>query len=281
LFSWGLGSNSKDPGLTSPLSLLFPGSTIVFLQKGLPVFAQAKEAVATATDLQAGKIEEKAISEELLHVAEDLPEKPVEVVFYHTHNAETYVSLDGKGKVEGKNGGVSLAAAEMIKVLEEKDGRCVHDLTIHDYPDYDVSYINSEVTAKRLVEEYPDHKAIIDVHRDAGLERKEVVKVGEEASAKLLLIIGTGERLSNPHWRENYAFAQKIAQKMREDYPGVLKEVRLRPGRYNQHLSPRAVLVEVGSEKNTLDEALVAARCFSSALAAVLLEDAEQANSSD
>lgn len=281
LFSWGLGSNDEDSRFISNISLFFSGKTVVILQKGLPVFAQSKEAVTTIDEkLSTSEFVEKPISEELLYPAENLSEKPVEVVFYHTHNAETYVPLEGKAKVEGKTGGVGLVADEMINILEEKKFKCVHDLTIHDYPDFDVSYINSKVTAEKLIKEHPDHKAILDVHRDAGFEKKEVVKIGEETSSKILLIIGTGERSSNPHWRENYAFAQKIAQKMREDYPGVLKEVRLRPGRYNQHLSPRAILVEVGSEKNTLNEALVAARCFSSSLAAVLLEEAGQADSS-
>jgi stage II sporulation protein P len=249
-------------------------SPLALLQRGLPMFTGEKEALAVSSGGVSEDIGEKPISEDFFFgMVRGEEEKPVKVAFYHTHNAETYIPLDKKSKVEGRNGGVSLVAEEMVRVLEEQGIRTIHDLTLHDYPDFARSYIKSEVTATRLINNCPNLKALIDVHRDAGLEKKQVANVDGKDVAKILIIVGTGERLANPHWRENYAFAQAVAHKLEERFPGVLKEVRLMPGRYNQHLFSRALLVEVGSEKNTLEEALGAARCFALALAEVLHEE--------
>jgi stage II sporulation protein P len=204
----------------------------------------------------------------------DLSKLPVLVAIYYTHNAETYVPYQGKAKVEGENGGVTVAGNEMVKILAQARIRAVQDLTIHDYPDYPTSYIKSEPTAKRLAEENPELKVLLDVHRDAGLPAKETVSVGGQDSARIMIVVGNDNNLPYPHWewQENYAFAQKVARGLEERYPGVLKQVRLKDGRYNQHISPGAILVEVGSEKNTLDEVLVASRCFATVLAGVIGE---------
>ena len=204
----------------------------------------------------------------------DLSGQPVLVAIYHTHNAETYIPWQGQSKVEGQNGGVSMVGNEMVKVLAEEGINSVHDLTIHDYPNFPLSYIKSLPTATRLVQQNPSLKALLDVHRDAGLPFKETVKVGGEDSARIIIVIGNGQRgLPDPNWRENYAFAQEVGNRLQEMYPGVLKQVRLMEGRYNQHVFPHAILVEVGSDQNTLDEALVAGRCFARALAAVIKEE--------
>ncbi len=168
---------------------------------------------------------------------------------------------------------VSLVAEEMVRVLEEQGIRAIHDLTLHDYPDFARSYIKSEVTGARLVKDYPTLKALIDVHRDAGLERKQVASVDGKSVAVILIIVGTGERFPNPTGERTTLCPEGCPQALKQKFPGVLKEVRLMPGRYNQHLFPHAFLVEVGSEKNTFEEALGAARCFALALGEVLLEE--------
>lgn len=240
------------------------------LEKGLPrSIACERAAVAAVT----GPLEEPP--ERGLHQEEIVQEdRPCEVAIYHTHNAETYIPLHGKSKVDGKNGAVGMIGDEIASCLEKEGIKVVHDLTIHDYPDFPTSYIKSEATARRLVDENPELKVLMDIHRDAGIPKKETVLVDGEESARIMMVVGNGQRLSNPHWQENYAFARRIANLLEEKYPGIVKGVRLKDGRYNQHLSPRAILVEVGSDKNTLQEGLVAGRCLAAVLAG-LIRDAE------
>lgn len=165
---------------------------------------------------------------------------------------------------------------EIAGVLAEQGVRVVHDLTIHDYPDFPTSYIKSKATVNGLLGDYPDIKMLIDLHRDAGIPKKQTVTIDGEQSALLLFVVGNGQYVSNPHWRENYALARQVANRLQEKYPGIVKDVRLKSGGYNQNLSPNVLLVEVGSDKNTLDEALIAGRCLGEVLAELINEKHEK-----
>lgn|GEM_PF-516802 len=180
------------------------------------------------------------------------------VGIYHTHNAESYVPSDGKAKLEGKNGGVFAVGSTLAQALREDYGiNAVHAETIHDFPDWNRSYVNSEQTARGLLKANPSLRVILDVHRDSGLTSREAsrVKIDGQQVAKILLIVGTDSRFPHPRWKENYQFAQTLAKEMEQDYPGLLKGVRLQPGRYNQHLHPHSLLIEIGSDKNSGSEA--------------------------
>lgn len=203
---------------------------------------------------------------------EELAKKPVEVAIYHTHNAETYIPLDNQSKVQGKNGGITLVGEEIIKTLATNGVRGVQDLTIHDHPNFPRSYIESKKTASRLLNEYPELKVLIDLHRDAGIPKKQTTTVNGQESALIMFVIGNGQGIPNPHWQENLAFARKVANRLEEKYPGIVKGVRIKNGCYNQNLSPKAILVEIGSDKNTLEEAMVAGRCLGEVLAEIIQE---------
>lgn len=280
LFAWGLnGKSAQLENWSLPGGIIFALTGIdldylpAILERGLPsVLIETEKAVA-AQSLSFETGERPLWDGESQGERDAKKNKQVQAAIYHTHNAETYVPLHGKSKVDGENGGVSLVGNEIARVLEEAGIKTVHDLTIHDYPDFPTSYIKAESTAARLVRENTSLRVLLDIHRDAGVPVKETVKVGDENAARIIFIVGNGERLPNPHWRENYAFAQMIAHRLEQEYPGVLKGVRIKSGRYNQHVSPHALLVEIGSEKNTLEEALTAARCLAYVLAAVIQEE--------
>lgn len=243
------------------------------LGKGLPFSVTEGKAAAASAEVSVKQPVESPLHLEKPSLEEELASKPVTAALYHTHNAETYIPLDNKSKVEGKNAGITLVGEEIVKTLSEHGIHTVHDLTIHDYPDFPTSYIKSKSTANRLLQEHSELKVLIDIHRDAGISKKQTVMVDGQEAAKILFMIGNGQRISNPHWRENYAFARQVANRLQEKYPGIVKAVRLTDGGYNQNLSPRAILVEIGSDKNTLDEALLSGRCLGVVLAELLQED--------
>lgn len=194
---------------------------------------------------------------------------------YYTHNAETFIPNDGKAKLEGKNGGIFKAGSALVRTLREEYGiNTVQSETIHDYPDFNLSYVNSEKTARQMVQSNPSLQVLLDLHRDSGLASREAsrVKIDGQYVAKILIIVGTDSRLSHPHWKKNYEFAQLLANKMDSLYPGLLKGVRLRSGRYNQHVHPHALLIEIGSDQNSLDEAERAAVILARVIAEVLEE---------
>ncbi len=241
------------------------------LRKGLPSGMITEEPLQVSDTISQPMEKALFISESFLE--EEFAKQPVQVAIYHTHNAETYIPLHGKSKEEGKNSGITMVGEELVEVLAQHRIRAVQDLTIHDYPNHPVSYVNSKVTAKRLLDEYPDLKFLLDLHRDAGIAVKQTAKIDGREAAKLLFVMSNGQRMDNPHWRENQALAREIANRLEEKYPGLVKGVRLKDGNYNQNLSTKAVLIEVGSDKNTLDESLLAIQCLGEVLAELLQEE--------
>lgn len=199
-------------------------------------------------------------------------DKPL-VAIYTTHNAETYEPTDGKPKLEGKNAGITKVATKLSETLESKGIGVIRSTTIHDYPSFPRSYGNSEKTVKAMLAENPSVQIVIDVHRDAGVNKKEVVRINNKDAAKILLVVGTNTRLEHPHWKKNKAFAETVVKKMDELYPGLSKGIRMQDGRYNQHVHPNAILIEVGNaEKTTQEEAEYAVTLFADVIHHVLAD---------
>lgn len=192
------------------------------------------------------------------------------VLIYNTHNAETYKPTDGVSKTEGKNGGVAAVSQTMTKVLESRYSiKTVYSEVIHDYPDWTKSYINSMKTVQQLLKKHPDIQVVLDIHRDAGLNSRTdtLVKINGKECAKVMIVIGS----EHPNWKSNLAYAEKIEAKAQEMYPGLIKSIRvLKDRRYNQHLHPRALLLEFGSDLNKREDALNSAEFMADVIAAVM-----------
>ena len=190
-------------------------------------------------------------------VPENMPpgDNPL-VGIYTTHNAESYLPSKGVQKVDGENGDVARVAEVLESTLEQEYGvAVVRSREIHDFPDWNLSYSNSKETAKKMLAEHPSIQILVDIHRDAGLKEKEIQEIDGQTAAKILFIVGSDQRLGHPQWKKNKEFAERVHAKMQEIYPGLSRGVRVQSGRYNQHLHPHAVLVEIGNVKNTLREA--------------------------
>lgn len=193
--------------------------------------------------------------------------KPL-VGIYCTHSAESYVPSQGSDRMEGKNGGVYKVAERLQETLEKKYGiAAVLSDTIHDYPDWNKSYGNSLVTLEKMKKDYPSIQLFIDIHRDALVPKKNTtVEIGGIKASKIMFVVGSNKRLAHPNWEQNRDFAQNIADEMEKMYPGLLKGVRVQDGRYNQHVSPHAILLEVGGTENTLEEGKKSAEMFAAVI---------------
>jgi stage II sporulation protein P len=161
------------------------------------------------------------------------------------------------------------------KALEEKGIQVLHDRTLHDYPSYTAAYINSRETVQAYLREYPSLCLVIDLHRDAadttgGQLKTEAVVDGTEA-AQLMLVVGTdaGGR-SHASWEQNLSLAVKLHAQLEKLYPGICRPISFRKERFNQDLSPGAVLIEVGAAGDTLEKALAAVEALAKGIAALL-----------
>ncbi len=194
------------------------------------------------------------------------------VGIYHTHTGETYALTDGTEWLPGKKGGVVEVGRALKLTLERDYGiRVAHDERVNDEI-YRLSYVESEKTASQLLEKNREVQVLLDIHRDAGKSREEsLVRVNGKEVAPILFIVGSDARSPFPTWRNNYDFAIELAGRINRKFPGLCIGVRIKEGRYNQYLHPRALLVEIGSVNNSTEEAVESAKMLGQVLAQQLM----------
>ncbi|WP_459908826.1 stage II sporulation protein P [Desulfotomaculum defluvii] len=244
---------------------------LTILKSQIPMLAQVELHEAVVMNVQPVLTKPK----ELANLSKD-----VLVGIYTTHTGETYSLTDGTDRLTGKQGGVVLVAKELQKQLTDKhEIRVVLSDKIHDAR-YATSYLESEKTAKQIVDQNTSMVTMLDIHRDAGRSRDDcLVEVKGKKVAPILFIVGSDARLPFPNWKQNYQFACKIAEKLDKIYPGLCLGVRVKEGRYNQFLHPGAILVEVGSDNNSLEEAKASVTMLADALAAIIKEELKKKES--
>ncbi len=203
------------------------------------------------------------------------------VLILHTHGCEAYTpdkknSYDPSGdfRTTDANFNVVRVGDEIQKELEALGIKVFHDKTLCDYPEYNQSYSNSLNIAKKYLSEHPDIKVVLDVHRDsiASENGDQVKTVGAENTSQLMFVVGTDTGgKEHPLWRQNLSFALNLQKRIISKYPDLMRPINLRSSRFNQQVSTGALILEVGSDGNTLDEALNAARIFGRELGKYLL----------
>ena len=210
-------------------------------------------------------------------------EEGPQVLIVHTHGSEAYTMPPGQEyepsgdcRTTDCNYNVVRVGDELARVLEETGIRVLHDPTLHDYPEYSGAYGRSLDAVEKAMAEHPSISIVLDVHRDAisdgdGNPYKVISNVAGLNIAQMSMVIGTdGGGLDHPEWRENLKLAAAVQQKLADSYPTLMRPITVRNSRYNQHVTPGALLVEMGAAGNSLDEALVSARLFGAALAETL-----------
>ena len=208
----------------------------------------------------------------------DLTSGDPAVLILHTHATESYTK-QGQDYAETAQYRTldedynMLSVGEEVAEVLENHGICViHDREIHDYPSYNGSYVDSRKTVEALLEQYPSIRLVLDLHRDAleknGTQIRPVMDA--EDCARIMIVAGTNvSRQNHENWQENLSLALKLHIQMEKLYPGIMRPLNLRPQRFNQDLSPGALLVEIGAAGNTHDEALTAARRLAEAVASL------------
>ena len=202
-----------------------------------------------------------------------------QVLIYHTHTSEMYLgravpaSQSSQAHYKFRNladptiTGIMAVGRHLSNALNSLGIGTVHETRIHTLPSINNSYSNSEKTVREILGKRK-FDMVIDLHRDAGVPNPSIMINGRSV-ARIVLVVGTAERipLAHPNFQENLAFATKIKNVCDEMYPGLMRPIQVqKDARYNQHLDPRSVIVELGSVENTLEEALLAAELLANVL---------------
>ncbi|MGQ9556430.1 MAG: stage II sporulation protein P [Desulfurispora sp.] len=239
------------------ISELWPVSTGRLKPEPAGVIAEPDSGQNTGTDIVLPDTGALAVKKE-----------DVRVAIYHTHTGETYRPDDGVERLNGQPGGVVAVGAALARRLHEEYGiGVVHVARINDAV-YSRSYLESEKVVRSLLQNYPHLGVLVDVHRDAaGAAAASTVGIEGRKAARLLLVTGSDARAPFPGWRQNYQLALELVALAGKKYPGLLKGVQVKEGRYNQFLHPGAILLEVGNSGNSRAEAIYAGELFADILA--------------
>lgn len=183
-----------------------------------------------------------------------------QILIYHTHSQEAFADSpagDASATIVG-------AGEKLARLLEEKYGfKVMHHTGEYDVENRDYAYTNSLPALEKILEENPSIEVIIDLHRDAVKEgNKLVMDLNGRPTARFMFFNGMSyirnkgdiTYLENPYIQDNLAFSFQAQVTANEYYPGIARKIYLKAYRYNLHLKPKSMLIELGAQTNTVEE---------------------------
>ncbi|MDR2753515.1 MAG: stage II sporulation protein P [Oscillospiraceae bacterium] len=208
--------------------------------------------------------------------------KPAVLVF-HTHTTEAFQIIDRPWYAQGDDPHTTVSAKNIVRVgdalidtLEQAGFQVIHDKTLHDKK-YTGAYDNSRATVLQYLKKYPSIQLTLDVHRDSiyanqGVHIKPLAKIDGKNAAQVMIITGVQEgAIENyPNWATNLNFAAKLQMAVQSNSPGLMRPIFFAPRKYNMDVTPYSLLLEFGSDANTLDEAVYSGRLVGQALGELL-----------
>jgi stage II sporulation protein P len=213
----------------------------------------------------------------------DIDNDEPSVLVYHTHTTETYELLDRgfytnerSTRSENSEENMVRIGEEICKMLELNGYKTIHDKTIYD-KEYNGAYDRSFENVKKILMENPSIQIVLDVHRDAiyqkdGSKIKTVTAINGKKAAQITIVSGCedGNVTDFPNWEKNLALAVQLQNKMKNDNPTLMRPLLFCSRRYNMHLTSCSLVVEIGTDANTLDEAVYSAKLFGLSLSEFL-----------
>lgn len=189
-----------------------------------------------------------------------------EVLIYHTHSSEQYLPKTKDCNDEAYS--VIGVGNELEKELEAYGISVVHDKTMHSLKSYDASYSRSGETVDKYINQYGQNfKFIIDVHRDATPNNSSVLTTLNGEKVARISLVNTK---NSKYYEQNAVIVNSIREISNELFPGFFKGLTTyNRGRnaFNQNKSPNSILIEVGSQQNTMDESKASAKYIARILA--------------
>lgn len=178
------------------------------------------------------------------------------VLILHTHTTESYNpdDLPNKNFSIDLNTTVAKIGTALSYELENTYGiSTIHDLTIHDLPKRLGAYEKSRPTVEKYLKKYPSLKLIVDLHRDGEVNRNSyTATIGKDKYARIMFVAGIKFK---DHEKYNKT-TQRLESVFDYLYPGFSRGIDYKNGTYNQDLNPNMVLIEVGTNDNSFDEAM-------------------------
>lgn len=213
------------------------------------------------------------------------------VLIFHTHTTETYQILDRGFYEQGFMTRSNDLSRNMVRVgdaiceeLESAGFSVVHDTHIYDST-YSGSYYRSYDAEVEYMKKYPNLQVLLDIHRDAiqtndGTKIKPTAEINGKKAAQVMIISGCQEEGNGiedfEDWKYNLIFGLQLQKEMEETFPGLTRPLYFCARDYNMNLTHCSLLLEVGSDSNTLEEAVYSGKCIGKSLSQLLEKYTEE-----
>ncbi|MFI3209729.1 MAG: stage II sporulation protein P [Peptostreptococcaceae bacterium] len=217
----------------------------------------------TTSTIQSENEDTEVITSDYIDSVRITKENPT-LFLYHTHSSETYSdSPSGNFHSEDIEKSVMHVGKVLTDELEDKGWGVLHNAIYHDNIDYNKSYTNSLATIKDTLSKHESLEIAIDIHRDARpvdteAERKietdrMVIDIDGEEVAKIFFVVGP----DNENVEQIRKIAKEVTELANEMYPGfALPVIEKEYGRFNLYLAKNHMLIEVGSNGTTTEQAV-------------------------
>lgn len=199
-----------------------------------------------------------------------------QILIYHTHATEGFVdSVDGDPSTT-----VVGVGDYLMELLTVNYGyHVLHVTEAYDLAEGELNrsraYNYARDGIEKILEENPSIEVVIDLHRDGVAEDTHLVtEVDGKQTAQIMFFNGLSKTkengaltsLPNPHIQDNLAFSLQLEALCDHYYPEFLRSIYVKGYRYNLHFRPKSLLLEVGAQTNTLQEAKNAMEPFAEIL---------------
>lgn len=211
-----------------------------------------------------------------------ITEQPL-VLLFSTHATESFEPCDRKfydkrynSRSTDNDKNVTHIEDKIAEQLIQNGIPTIVDKTQHDFPSYNGSYNRSAQTINEYLKKYPSIKVILDIHRDAierenGERVKPITTINGKKAAQIMIISGCDDGTMNfPNWAQNLNFAVNLQQAIESNYPTLTRPIFFCYRKYNMNICPQSLLIEFGSNSNSLNEVLYSGELMGKALSDLL-----------
>lgn len=219
-------------------------------------------------------LEERKVAEEkLVQRNNGKDNKPITnpehkaVFIYHSHSYESFLPLlkDAKKPNDAVSNDERVNVVDLGQRLADNLMRrgigVDHDKTNMAQKLHDKGWKTTKAyTASREIVEAAagknnDLNYLIDIHRDSARRELTTKTINGESFARLYFVVGK----ENKNYLENLELVKTLNSKLEKKYPGISRGIFLKTykdgnGVYNQDISTKAMLLEIGGVDNNLEE---------------------------
>ena len=207
------------------------------------------------------------------------------ILIYHTHTTEGYELLD-KGwysndynsRTKDKNKNMVRVGEALKEAIEDCGFEVVHDKTIYDTA-YTGAYDRSRKAVEKHLKENPSIVMTLDVHRDAihydgKVKSKPTALIDGKKAAQVMIITGCeGSGVESfEDWQKNLVFSVHLQNSVEERYAGLMRPILFSYRKYNMDITPCSVLLEFGTDANTIEEAVYSGTLIGKSIGKMLEE---------